>query len=333
MSNNLIIRNFESLIKQIKRDIDDGINNKASNSFRLKNLERILNILKTYPKEIKNSNQLKNLTGISKSTLKKIDEILENKKLAEIRDIEPSNEEDIINDLSQVIGIGRKSAIKFIREYKIKSIDELLVAYSKGKIELNPVTLMGLKYHGKYFNNIPRNEIDIIKVYLSKIAESIDHDNIIEICGSYRRKKPTSNDIDVLFTNNKISNKKIVTRENNKMIEFVKILKDDKFIIDDLTYKDYETKYMGFCQMKFKNKTYPIRRIDIKFVPYNSFYAALLHFTGSNEFNIKIRKIAKNMGYKLNEYGLFKGKELIPTNSEKDIFDKLGLDYVPPEER
>ena len=76
------------------------------------------------------------------------------------------------------------------------------------KIEVNEKVLLGLKYHGVYKVNIPRKEIDDVYKLLTKIIkkinkkEELDDDNkyIFEICGSYRREKPFSNDIDILLT-------------------------------------------------------------------------------------------------------------------------------------
>ena len=86
---------------------------------------------------------------------------------------------------------------------------------------------------------------------------------------------------------------------------------------------------MGFS--KLENN--PVRRIDIRFVPFQSYYSALLYFTGSFQLNREMRQVAKKLGYKLNEYGLYKNKKLIKVNSEKDIFDKLKLKYQEPKYR
>ena len=87
---------------------------------------------------------------------------------------------------------------------------------------------------------------------------------------------------------------------------------------------------MGFAQLKEN----PIRRIDIRYIPYDSYYSALLYFTGSAELNKKMRIIAKNKGYKLSEYGLFKddGTKL-DIKSEEDMFKKLNMDYIEPKFR
>ena len=115
---------------------------------------------------------------------------------------------------------------------------------------------------------------------------------------------------------------------------FIDKLKEAKFILDDLTFEHYETKYMGYCRYATE---YPTRRIDIFYAPFESYYPFLLHLTGSGGFNQKIRALAINLGYKLNEYGLFKiklGKYIkVKIKSEEDIFNELGMDYVEPRDR
>jgi DNA polymerase/3'-5' exonuclease PolX len=86
---------------------------------------------------------------------------------------------------------------------------------------------------------------------------------------------------------------------------------------------------MGFC----KYKDLPIRRIDIRFIPFLSWYPALLYFTGSKEFNLMLRSNAKKMGYKVSEYGIFKNNKNIYVESEEEIFKILGMKYLEPQER
>lgn len=70
-------------------------------------------------------------------------------------------------------------------------------------------------------------------------------------------------------------------------------------------------------------------------MPCESYYSALLYFTGSGSFNKKMRSVAINAGYLLNEYGLFKRdtKKMIKVKSEKDIFDILNMEYLEPQFR
>ena len=61
--------------------------------------------------------------------------------------------------------------------------------------------------------------------------------------------------------------------------------------------------------------------------------AATLYFTGNHTHNIKMRKLAKSLGMKLNRYGLFKDNKMLDFDSEKDIFDHLNMEYVIPSKR
>ena len=84
---------------------------------------------------------------------------------------------------------------------------------------------------------------------------------------------------------------------------------------------------MGFSKLKNNH----IRRIDIRYIPYESYYYALLYFTGSMELNKKMREIAKSKKLKLSEYGLFdENDKKFKAKSERDIFKKLGLEYLHP---
>jgi DNA polymerase beta len=338
-----ITKEFEKLVDQIKIQMDIAPNTHVftTNGFRLKQILIALQVIKLYPDQIKSGEQLKDFKGIGKGTINRINEILKTGFLSEIK-ISKSDQRssEYVENLEQVHGIGHSKAYELVTEYGIKSVEELLKAYNKGEIELSNVILTSLKYYKLYQQKIPRSEVDEIKLYLEgKINKFRDWG--ITICGSYRRLKPYSNDVDVLLTNKKVKSKMDLEKEgmHNSLYKFVELLTRDKFILDDLTDKDYQIKYMGYC--KFGDN--PVRRIDIRYIPYISYPAALLYFTGSAEFNKKMRRWAIQLGYTLNEYGLYeveKSKDkkliktkLVKTKSEKDIFDKLGMEYLPPESR
>jgi DNA polymerase (family 10) len=76
-------------------------------------------------------------------------------------------------------------------------------------------------------------------------------------------------------------------------------------------------------------------QVDVRLLPRKSYGAGLLYFTGNKNYNIYLRRIAIEKGYKLNEYGLFDRKtgKMISGKSEEEIFKKLGQRYLRPEER
>lgn len=341
MSNETILIEFNKLVDQIKYDIDNPKPNlskqdKISNRYRLKHIVNAIDIINKYNKKIRAGRDLEHISGIGKGIIGRIDEILKTGKLKEIV-IRAKETKYLLNikELEQIIGIGNKTAYDLVMNHNIKSIKELVRAYNNGKIDLPESILIGLKYHNLYKTNIPRVEIDKINIYLRNKISTISKNIIVTLCGSYRRGKLVSNDIDVLVAHKNVKTKLDIRTKQNYLHKIVTLLKQTNFLVDDITFDKYEYKYMGFCKIKQGL----IRRIDIRYVPYNSYYPAILYFTGPGEFNSKMRHIAKLLGFKLNEYGLYKINDKTSTltqlkiQSEKQIFDHLDMEYLDPENR
>ena len=344
MSNQIIINEYEKLIKYIQFEIDQAKQNKdikliTSNTFRLKQNKNIFVIIKNYPHvlTLNNIKEFGELPGIGKGTLDRIKEILNNGKLKELENFtEEINENDkLITEFETIVGVGRVNALKFIED-GITSVKDLKKKVDKGEYEVNDKIKLGIKYYGKFEGNIPREEIDkvnkLIESIIKKMNKKYDEKYIFEICGSYRRESPTSGDIDILIS--KMGTNMDDKDDTNHLENFVTLLKsplksnnDEPLLVDDITDKHYETKYMGFA----KYKDNPFRRIDIRYVPHDVYYSALLYFTGSANLNINMRKVAEKMGLKLSEYGLTKEDGTkIKIESESDIFKILKLEYLAP---
>tara|TARA_B110000208_G_C11794080_1_gene438804 strand:+ start:32 stop:1018 length:987 start_codon:yes stop_codon:yes gene_type:complete len=317
--NKFIVDIFFKLILYYNIKSDNVKDNNIIN-FKIRSFKNAVRIIKNTSFEIKGGKDLEKIKGIGKGTIERIDEIIKTKTLKELKGFKSSKINiNIIDELQQVINIGKTNAEELVKKYKVKSIKDLKKKVKEGKIKVNDKILMGLKYYGKVQDNIPRKEIDKFYKLILKIGKELDKNLIVKIAGSYRRQNKTSNDVDILLTH----------KNKDYLYEFIQKLKDKKIIIDDLTSDKSKTKYMGFS--KFKDNH--IRRIDIRSVPYKSYYYALLYFTGSYQLNTQMRQYAKKMGYKLNEYGLYKNNKFIPVKSEKEIFDKLKLKYQEPKYR
>jgi len=334
--NRIIINEFSRLIKFKQSE-------KTDNVFRLKQLYNILKIITDYEYELTESNidTFAKKPGIGKSTITRIKEILENgklKELCEYTEVIDKNEE-LIKEFETIVGVGRSTALKFIED-KITSVKDLKQKIKSNKYQVNDKIKIGIKYYNKFEDNIPRKEINSVNKLLKSIVKKMNENEkknekyIFEICGSYRRALPFSGDIDILLSK---LNTNTDDEKQNHLKKFVKILKEphidnnnEPLLIDDITNKDYKTKYMGFS----KYNTNPFRRIDIRYVSHDVYYPTLLYFTGSAKLNINMRKIAENMGLKLSEYGLTKtdGSKLLIT-SEEDIFKILKIEYLPPKLR
>jgi DNA polymerase/3'-5' exonuclease PolX len=329
-----ILDEFKKLLQQIIFDIDNTSGNtKLKNQYRLKSISFAIKILEKYPKENIDIDDLKDIyiiKGIGEGTIRRIKEILETKKLSEIK----ITKDDkfylkMIEELEEIYGIGRNTAYKLFKEYKIKSINELIERVNKREIVLPENIMIGLKYFNNLDTNIPRKDIDDIHEFLLNTLFEIDINLFGTTCGSYRRQKDTSGDVDFIIIHNDY--KTMNTKMNKNYLDiFINKLIDKNFIIDSLTKTDVKTKYMGI----FKWRTSKPRRIDVRIVPLESYYSALLYFTGSKDFNRQMRLNAISMDYTLNEYGLYNEKgKMFKVNSEKEIFDLLNMEYITPDNR
>ncbi|XP_030747409.1 DNA polymerase beta-like isoform X3 [Sitophilus oryzae] len=259
--------------------------------------------LATYPTRIKSGHEAKSLPGIGEKISKKIDEFLQTGKLKKLENIHQDKSSQIINLLTRVSGIGPVKAQKLFSD-GIMTLDDL----RKNQDKLTHHQIIGLRYFDDFEKRIPRAEIHEIENILKREITEVDPKYEIIICGSYRRGKPESGDIDTLITHPDYTS--------------------DKF--------NKKHKIMGACRL---NPDLPTRRLDIRFQPYDQYFCSVLYFTGSDVFNQKMRAHALEKQFTLNEYTLrplgctgIPG-EPVEITSERDIFDIIEYPYKKPEER
>lgn len=338
MYNSNIVKWLELLVKQLEfyTDVKTG-KDKLIYSYKVNSIKKALKTIKKLKFKIDSGEQLKKikktkkLEGVGDGTLRRIDEILETGKLSEVNDADISGQHlEYVEELMKVFGIGRVTAYKLYTEHKITNIKELKAAIKSKKIDISDEILKGLEYVSKIKGDIPRSEMDDICIYLINIGINFDPEMDVRVCGSYRREKETSGDIDIIIAHPKIISKKHA-ESSDLMQRFIERLESEKFIVDSFTSKNVPTKYMGICRL---NPNKPIRRIDIRYMPQESYYTAILYFTGSRDFNRKMRGVAITMDYKLNEYALLNSNGTpFKITSEEDVFDKLNMEYLQPKYR
>ena len=132
----------------------------------------------------------------------------------------------------------------------------------------------------------------------------------VEVAGSFRRRRETVGDLDI-----------VVAAEPRRPVM-------ERFI----SYEDVSQ----VVEKGFTRSSILLRnglQVDLRVVPQESFGAALCYFTGSKAHNIALRQIAVDHGWKLNEYGLFKGRRRLGARSEAELYQRLGLAVIPPELR
>lgn len=312
--------------------------------YKLQVIKKTIQTIAKFTKKIHSGTDLENIKGIGPKTISRIDEIIQTGKLSEIST--NTNQTEIIKELSSIYGIGNIKALEFYN-MGIQNLSQLIIADKTGVIKLTDQMKLGIKYKDRLNVKIPRLLITSLDIFVNQELNKLDTNFISVICGSYRRQKDFSSDIDILITHKKLTSK-------NDTGKYLKIILDNfgkYFIVDSLTTinpKSTQSHYQGFASFKsipdlpktYDKKSFNVQhdviRLDIIITPIQHFYPALLHFTGSGDFNQKLRLHAKSLGYKLSEYGLTKlngDKTNIDINSENDIFKLLLLKYVPPEKR
>lgn len=216
----------------------------------------------------------------------------------------------------------------------------------KGLSYCNYDQLVGIKHFKDMAHKIPRDEIVKMDKYLNIIVKHINPDLIITCCGSYRRGRDRSGDMDCLLTHTKLKTAEDINNyqsvKGHIISKLVNVLTNKGFITDHLS--EGPKKYMGLCKLPNRTEYTIHRRIDIKLFPYNSYATGLLYFTGSKQLNKDMRNKALSMGYTLNEYGLYKltyckekkkkiAGEQLNTTTEADVFKLLNMKYLEPTQR
>jgi hypothetical protein len=218
-----------------------------------------------------------------------------------------------------------------------------LCTETKQLSKIHKSSIVGIKYFNDMSLKIPRSEIQKAESILKKLAYHMNKELLVMICGSYRRGRDKSGDVDCLIAHPLIKTKLDLDNSPVSLLaNFVTLLINSNFIVDQL---DMGTKkFMGFCNiMQFikdkDNSTQTIksvaRRIDIRLVPFESYGSSVLYFTGSRKFNTDMRTHALRKGYSLSEFGLKNVKDgtTIPCSTEEEIFKILNYPYKKPEER
>lgn len=265
--------------------------------------------------ELYEENKLEKIPGVGKSIAEKIKEYIETgkvKKLDELRKKIPVD----IESLSNVEGLGPKMIKTLYEKLGVKNISDLEKVAKEGKIR--KLKGFGEKIEKKIIENIEiartrkhRLLLGFVLPEANAIIEELKpYVNKIDLAGSIRRRKETIGDIDILAVSDNVE---------KVMDVFTGMKRVEKILAKGMTKSSVRLKSGA--------------QVDLRVVENESFGSALQYFTGSKEHNVELRKIAIKNGYKLNEYGLFKGEERIAGEDEEGVYEALGMKWIPPELR
>ncbi|XP_033756998.1 DNA polymerase lambda-like [Pecten maximus] len=305
----------------------------TSDKWRAYGYQKAIQALRRLPKPISSWQEAKDLPGVGTRLADKIWEIAESGELRKLNEFRSSDEVRVMEMFGNVWGAGAHTSRTWYQQ-GFRTLDDL-----RTKANLTHQQKIGLKHYDDILDRMPWVEAGEIEAVVRTAAESLLPGVIAQACGSYRRKKTTCGDVDVLVTHpDGKSHRGIFGKLLTK-------LRDQGFLTDDLVTSEddgNQKKYLGVCKLPGENRRH--RRLDIIVVPYDEYACALVYFTGSAHFNRSLRHLAKKKGMSLSEHSLnagvvrngsekvFEGTP-VPTPTEASVLEKLGVPYRPPEER
>jgi DNA polymerase (family X) len=288
--------------------------------FRTKAYRRAAHTIETLSvdvAEVREEGKLEKLPGIGKHIEAKIEEILDTGKLQYLENLKkeyPLN----LDSLMAVEGLGPKKIKLLYHELGIRNLDDL---EREGKRHhIRRLKGMGVKTEAKILQNIEfarkstgrqlLGDVLPLAHELKKRISAMESVDQVEIAGSIRRRKETVGDIDILT----------VTNHPDEVMDYFTQMD----LVDEIVVKGHS---------KSTVRLFNGMDADIRVFKEDNFGSALIYFTGSRELNIQLRKIAISQKKKLNEYGVFNGQVRLASKTENDVFQALGMEYIPPELR
>lgn len=299
-------------------EIADLLELTGSNRFRIVSYRRAAESISSASRDVGEMSEaeLVALKDVGKSMAAKVAEFVESGTMAALEELRADVPEGV-REFTHLPGMGPKRAMLIHRELGISSLDELRQAAEANR--LREVKGVGPKIELQVLRAIERGERGKKRVLLGRalpLAESM----LAELtektgtkraayAGSLRRMKETIGDIDLL----------VAATDHETVMDAFRSLSQVR-----------EAKAEG--ETKSSVVTTGGLQVDIRVVDETVFGAALLYFTGSKEHNVKVRERAVRAGYKLSEYGLFEAEsdELIVAATEEEVYERLGMAWVPP---
>jgi DNA polymerase (family 10) len=281
--------------------------------FRARNYEKAARSVRGWADDIGQLDvkALRAIPGVGASIAAKIAEYRETgsiRALDELRAKIPSG----VLELTRVPGLGPKRALQLNRDLGVQSVDDLAAAIKAGR--LDGLAGFGAKSEERIAAGIEvyrqGRERVLLDVALRTANEMVDAlTPISQRCayaGSLRRWRETIGDIDILAA------------------------ADDSAPLMAAFSAGHDVVASG--PTKTTVRTASGLTADLRVVPLGAWGAALQYFTGSVAHNVAVRQIAVRAKLKLSEYGLFDAetKELIVSRTEEEVYERLGLAWVPP---
>ncbi len=306
---------------------------KGANPFRIRAYQNAARTVEDHSeplrKMVEDGADLTELQGIGKDIAGYITELVESGTVQLIEDLQQEIPRSLI-EVTRVSGVGPKRTRKLWEELGIETVEALAEAAQAGEVARLPG--FGAKSQQKILDAIAarrrvvgRFKLSDADKYVNPLVahlREVDAVQRLEVAGSYRRRRETVGDIDLLA----------IATEPQRVIEHFTTYRDVRKI--ELAG---DTK----CTVILTSGL----QVDLRILPPQSYGAALQYFTGSKEHNVRFRKRAVARGIRVSEYGVFLADanaeepsdplagEYIAGWEEEDVYEALDLPWIPPELR
>lgn len=312
---------YNSEIADIFNEIADLLEIQGESQFRVRAYREaartVLRSPKQFQQRVAAGEDLTKLPGIGSSLAAKIEEIVKTGELKQLKKLHQQVPEGLL-ELLNIDDLGPKRVRLLYEKLGIKSIKDLKKAAEKGRIQklygfgekITQSILADLRAKkGKQKRTYLKVAEEVVTPLVAYLRQNKEIEKVV-VAGSYRRKRETVHDVDILA----------ISSQGRKICEY---------------FADYE-EVKEIVAVGDTRSTVILRtglQADLRVVPRKSYGAALLYFTGSKAHNIELRHLAIDKGFKVNEYGVFKGTKYIVGETEEEIYKLFNLDYIPPELR
>ncbi len=293
----------------------------GANPFRIRAYRNAARTLEELPKNVAaligEEQDLAELPGIGEDLAGKIAEVAQTGRLKALEETERRVPKSLAA-LVALPGLGPKRVKLLHEKLKIRSLEDLERALRAGR--LRKLAGFGIKTEEKIARALAHErgaekrlrlaEAEPVARSLLAYIEGIRGVSQAIVAGSYRRRRETVGDLDIL----------VAAADGAGVMDEVVAFED----VADIVAKG-ETR----ATVHLKNAI----QVDVRVVPKESYGAALHYFTGSKAHNIAVRRLGVAKGLKINEYGVFNGKRRVGGRTEAEVFKAVGLPFIPPELR
>jgi DNA polymerase (family 10) len=302
-------------------EIADLLDIQGANPFRIRayrNAARTIGELGTdITTLMERGTALTDIPGIGEDLSNKIQEIVATGKcqfLERLRkEVPPA-----VTELLRIPGLGPKRVKALWHDLEVQTLEQLLRAARDGRIRglhgfgakteerILEAAQAHLSQAKRYKLSIAAQYAQGLTAYLAKIKGV----KRVEVAGSFRRMRETVGDLDIL----------VAAASDSPVMERFARYEEVREVLASGPTRSTVILKAGI-------------QVDVRVIAEESYGAALQYFTGSKAHNIALRRIAQDKGYKLNEYGVFKGEKRIAGDTEQSVYKLLGLAWIPPELR